>query len=50
MSANQTKAETHTDTRHSEQTKVLTISDYVCKAIACIIQSQPGEIIQAGRV
>lgn len=50
MEASQTKGEADTDTRHSEQAKVVTISDYVCKAIACITQSQLGEIIQGGRV
>lgn len=50
MQANQTEAEAGTDTRHSEKTKVVTISDYVCKATACTIQSQLGEIIQEGRV
>lgn len=50
MLASQTKAEVDTDTWRSEQTKVVTVSDYVCKAIACIIQSQLGEIIQEGRV
>ncbi len=44
------KLEADTDTRRSEQTKVVTISDYVCKAVAHIIQSQLGEIIQEGRV
>lgn len=50
MEASQTKGEADTDTRHSEQSKEVTISDYVCTATACITQSQLGEIIQEGRV
>lgn len=48
MSIDQTGAEAGSDT--SEQTKVGTISDNVCKAVACTIPSQLGEITQRGRV